>query len=279
MLGLSPAKAGSILQRFRAGTGDKSPVSLAGDTRGVLCLHGITCTPYEVMPVAEALGRAGCSVEVPLLAGHGQALRDLAGTEWTDWLRSAEAALDRLTEQTAGRPVSVVGFSMGGLLALRLARLYPTRVAALAVIAAPLRLRSFQVRGIRAITRLPFNFKKLPLVAVPKLNGSDVSDPVVRYENPGLRAFPVAAVASLLDLMDTVRADLPNVHAPTLVVHGRNDHTVPMDDSLELTGSLGSNVIERLWLDRSFHIVTRDVERAVVIDAITKFLGRHAGWA
>jgi len=146
------------------------------------------------------------------------------------------------------------------------------------VIAAPLRLRSFQVRGVRALARLPLNFRKLPFAAVPKLNGSDVSDPVVRYENPGLRAFPIAAVDSLLDLMDTVRADLPFIKTPTLVVHGRNDHTVPMDDSLELTGSLGSDVIERLWLDRSFHIVTMDVERALVVETVTKFLLRHTGW-
>ena len=65
---------------------------------------------------------------------------------------------------------------------------------------------------------------------------------------------------------------------PVLVVHGRQDHTVPMEDSLELTGCLGSAVIERLWLDKSFHIVTLDVERDTVIDAATRFLAQHAGW-
>lgn len=213
-----------------------------------------------------------------MLAGHGQTLRELAATQWPDWLRSAQQGLDVLTARTGGGRVAVVGFSMGGLLALRLARLFPERVAALVVIAAPLRLRSFQVRGVRALSRLPLDFRKLPFAAVPKLNGSDVSDLAVRYENPGLRAFPIAAVNSLLDLMDTVRADLPFIKTPTLVVHGRNDHTVPMDDSLELTGSLASDVIERLWLDRSFHIVTMDVERSLVVDAVTKFLLRHAGW-
>jgi len=53
---------------------------------------------------------------------------------------------------------------------------------------------------------------------------------------------------------------------------------VPMEDSLELTGCLGSAVIERLWLDKSFHIVTLDVERDIVIDAATRFLSQHAGW-
>ena len=91
----------------------------------MLCLHGITGTPYEVRPIAEALARAGCSVESPMLAGHGHTLRELAVTQWPDWLASAEAAMDALAVRTGERRLAIVGFSMGGLLALRLARLYP----------------------------------------------------------------------------------------------------------------------------------------------------------
>ncbi len=268
-----------MLERFRRGTGDKSPLSIAGDARGVLCLHGITGTPFEVRPLAEAFGRLGGSIEAPLLAGHGGTLGDLARTGWPDWLRSAEEALDRLQARVSGAPIAICGFSMGGLLALRLARLFPARVSALVVMCAPLRLRRFQVSGIRTVTRLPFDFGSLPGICIPKLKGSDISDPEMKYKNPGLRAFPLAALKELVDLMDVTRADLPAIRTPTLVVHGRHDHTVPMEDSLELTGSLGSDVIERLWLDKSFHIVTLDVERAAVADAAARFFARHAGWS
>jgi len=135
------------------------------------------------------------------------------------------------------------------------------------------------VMGIRSVARLPIDLHKLPGFCIPKLNGSDISDREMRYDNPGLRAFPMAALAALVDLMDVVRADLPAIATPTLVVHGRRDHTVPMEDSLELTGCLGSEVIERLWLEKSFHIVTLDVERAVAIDRAMRFVGRYAGWA
>jgi carboxylesterase len=272
-------------QLVRAGPGDKSPVVIGGDRRAVLVLHGFSGTPWEVRPIAEAFGRLGCSVEAPTLAGHGAALADLARSTWRDWLSTAEAAVGRL-EAAAARdgagpapPVAVVGFSMGGLLALRLARLYPQRISALAVISAPLRLRRLQVLGIRALARLPIDYPRHPRLAVPKLFGSDLSDPAMRAENPALNAFPLAALENLIDVMDTVRADLPSVRQPALVVHGRHDHTVPMDDSLELTGSLGSDVIERLWLERSFHVVARDVERAAVLEAVTRFIGKHAGWS
>src|SRR6185295_583944 len=96
--------------------------------RGALCLHGVTGTPFEIRPVAEALGRAGYSVEAPMLVGHGGTLRDLAATRWPDWLRSAEQAMELVLRRTADRPIALVGFSMGGLLALKLARLYPERI-------------------------------------------------------------------------------------------------------------------------------------------------------
>ena len=213
-----------------------------------------------------------------MLAGHGGTLRDLAQTGGAEWLRSAETAMQGLRERVGGGRIALVGFSMGGLLALRLARLFPEQVSALVVMSTPLRLRPFQVNGIRALTRLPVDFRALPGVCVPKWAGSDISDPEMRYLNPGLRAFPLAALRALVDLMDDVRPDLPAIHTPALVVHGRQDHTVPMEDSLELTGCLGSEVIERLWLDKSFHIVTLDVEKGAVIDGITRFLNQHAGW-
>ena len=253
---------------------DKSPLSIAGDDRGVLCLHGITGTPFEVRPLAEAFGRAGCSVEAPALAGHGGSLAELAATTWPNWLASAERALDALQARVHGRPVAVCGFSMGGLLALRLARLYPERIAALVVMGTPLRLRRLPVAIVRALTRLPLPFARLSLARIPKPRGSDVSLDEMRFGNPGLPAFPLAALKQLFALMNVVRADLPSVRAPTLVVHARNDHVVPMDDALEITGSLGSDVIERLWLERSFHVVGLDVDSGAVVDAVTKFVAR-----
>src|SRR6185437_9754042 len=183
---------------------------------------------------------AGRALRADRLLGGGAD----AGGARRDARRSGGHDLARVEARAGRGPTAICGFSMGGLLALRLARLYPERISALVVISTPLRLRPLEVFGIRAVSRLPVDFRAHPWAAVPKLNGSDVSDPGLRYVNPGLRAFPMAALEGLLDLMDVVRADLPFVKTPTLVVHGRKDHTVPMEDSLELTGSIGSEVIE-----------------------------------
>jgi carboxylesterase len=256
-------------------------VSIAGDARGVLCLHGITGTPFEVRPIAEALGRAGYSVEAPLLAGHGSTLAALAGSTWTDWLGSAERALDALQARVGGRPVALCGFSMGGLLALRLARLYPERVAALVVMCTPLRLRRWSVAAVRAVCALPLPFARMPGAGVRKPNGSDISIPEMRHGNPGLPAFPFAALEQLFALMDVARGDLPLVRAPALVVDAKHDHVVPVRDVREVAATLGSPIVERLTLPRSFHIVALDVDAPTLLDAATRFVDRFltANWA
>jgi len=259
----------------RPGSGDKSPLSIQGGARAVLCLHGFTGTPFEVRPLAETLGGQGMTVLAPALAGHCGTLPELGKTRWTDWLASAQAALDELRGRVAGAPVAIAGFSLGGLLALRLARQRPTEIAALVIMSAPIRLRSLQTTGVRLLSRLPSALRRGPLALLPKLNGYDVVDEEMQRLNPGHVALPLAGVASLLELGDVVRRDLPFVTAPTLVVHGAKDRTVPLEDSLELVGSLGSDVVERLWLPRSGHLVAIDVDRSRLIEATTRFLSQH----
>jgi carboxylesterase len=260
------------------GDGDKAPFfARAAGTRAVLCLHGFTGTPFEVRPLAEALAAQGFTVAAPLLAGHGHSVEALAATRWPDWLASAERALLELRDNVAGAPVAVAGFSLGGLLALRLARLHAEKIAALAVMAAPLRLSPFHASAVRAIARLPRFLRRGPLAVLPKTRGYDVTDPEMQRRNPGLSGMPLAGVESLMELGEVVRGDLAEVHAPTLVVHGALDHTVPLEDSLELAGRLGAEEIERLWLPASGHLVAIDVERRALAEAVGRFFLRHLG--
>ena len=258
------------------GSGDKSPIFIPGGGPAVLCLHGFTGTPYEVAPLARSLASAGFSVSAPMLAGHGESAAILATTRWQDWLASAEAAFDRLRSASGDGPVALVGFSMGGLLALRLARLRPHSVSALVVMSAPLRLRDWQVALARAWARLPVFLRRGRLATIRKRGGSDVTDAHVRAENPALDEMPLAGIVELIELAEVVRRDLTFIHLPTLVAHGERDRTVPLQTSFELAGSIASDVVERLWLPRSGHLVAVDVERTELCEAVGRFLTVHA---
>jgi carboxylesterase len=259
------------------GNGDKSPIFISGKGPAVLCLHGFTGTPYEVAPLARALGAAGFAVSAPLLAGHGEDAATLAGTRWQDWLVSAETALDSLRASAGGGPVAVAGFSMGGLLAVRLARLRPDSISALVLMSVPLRLPDWQVAVLRGFSHLPGFLRRSRRASIGKRGGSDVTDAHVRDENPALVQMPLAGLAELVDLGAVVRRDLSQIRVPALVVHGERDRTVAQSSSFELAGSLASGTVERLWLPRSCHLVAVDVERTQLGEAVVGFLGRHVG--
>jgi alpha-beta hydrolase superfamily lysophospholipase len=125
------------------------PFDLAGDRRGVLCLHGFTGTPYEVRYLGGRLAAHGLTVRGPALPGHATRLEDLVDKTWRDWADGVTAAYDDLAARCDR--VAVVGQSLGGLLALDLAtRRSPAAVVSLA---APLWLDGLGGAVARTLTR------------------------------------------------------------------------------------------------------------------------------
>jgi carboxylesterase len=267
------------LPRFlRPGDGDKTAFFARGrDRRAALCLHGYSGTPFEVRPIAEGLAAQGFTVAAPVLAGHCTSLDDLRCTRHVDWLRSAQEALDALAAEVGGAPVAVAGFSLGGLLAVALARRNPGKVPAIAVMSAPLRLRPLEVAAVRAWARLPLRLRQGRLGLLPKSRGFDVLDPEMAARNPSHMALPLEGVHSLIQLGELVRRELPEVTVPALVMHGARDRTVPLEDSLELAGTIGSTEIERVWLQRSGHLIGIDSERRTVVESVVRFFNKHIG--
>jgi carboxylesterase len=258
------------------GQGDKSPLFLPGKGPGVLCLHGYSGTPYEVAPLARALAAAGYAVAAPLLPGHGQTAAALAATSRQDWLAAAAAALAELRAATGDRPAAVVGFSMGGLLALRLAAsAQPGTLSALVLMSVPLRLPSWQAAVLRGLDHLPGFLRRHRWATLRKRGGSDVTDLQARSENPSLGEMPLAGLCEMVTLADEVRRELSAIVLPALVVHGERDHTVPPYASFELAGRLASATVEKLWLPRSGHLVAVDVERTELATAVLRFLATH----
>ena len=85
------------------------PWSSEGGSHGALVLHGFTGNPQSMRPLAVALGKAGFTVDLPLLPGHGTAVEDMVPTRWEDWSGAAETAY--LALATRCEKVMVTGLS------------------------------------------------------------------------------------------------------------------------------------------------------------------------
>src|SRR5215207_10716113 len=87
--------------------------------RALLLLHGFGDTPQTLRYLGGRLHAEGFTVRAPLLPGHGRGLRDFAMASADDYASTARSELDQLREMS--RWVGVIGLSMGGALAARLA--------------------------------------------------------------------------------------------------------------------------------------------------------------
>lgn len=241
---------------LRPAVADGAPVA------AVLCLHGLTGTPYEVRPIAQALVARGLRARAPWMAGHEQGHEALARTCCEDWVQLAERELASLRAEH--RKVFVVGVSMGGLVALRLAE---TRsVDGLVVVGTPLALKSplpWLARVLRKV--VPFRPKR----------GSDICDPVARARHPGLEAMPLASVCELVRLQVLVIAELSRIRAPILVAHGRHDRTAPPRDAARIYAAVASTEKELFYLERSGHVASVDYDGPALALAAADFIARR----
>jgi 2-succinyl-6-hydroxy-2,4-cyclohexadiene-1-carboxylate synthase len=92
----------------------------------VVLLHGFTgsCRSFDF--VSEALSRGGVTPIPVDLPGHGKRSGEIAAS-----LFSLQSVFQSIAKASAVAPVSLVGYSMGGRLALQYAAAYPERVSRL----------------------------------------------------------------------------------------------------------------------------------------------------
>ncbi|MCE9577341.1 MAG: alpha/beta fold hydrolase [Deltaproteobacteria bacterium] len=249
-------------------SGPASPFDFPGDDRGILLLHGLTGSPYDMRVIGWQLAAQGFSVAAPVMAGHGGSVDDLARVRWQDWLAGAGVALDRLKARC--RRVMVVGQSMGGLCALTLAA---TRddIDAVASLAAPLWLEGLSARVARWVA--PGGWLHGRVQVLPKIGGSDVSVKAERRTGHGLPRIPAPSLVELGGLMAEAERLLPAIRAPLLVLHGARDGTAPVACAAHLA-ERGRAARVRI-LPRSQHVLTLDVERLAVMTELARFARAH----
>jgi carboxylesterase len=251
--------------------GHSGAFDLAGDERGALLVHGFTGTPFEMRFLGERLNERGMTVVGVRLPGHGTTPAELDRTRWTDWYAHLDQELDRLRARC--RRVAVIGQSLGGLLALRLAARRRADLVAVASLAAPLWLGRTERAVVASLRRLPV--LTAALRPIRKRGGSDVADLVMKIRNPSYRVIPLRALVEFDRGRQAIRAELGAVRLPLLLVHALQDHVAPYGSLGEIAAQVASREIHTLTLPRSYHLVAIDVERERVAAAVAAFLEPH----
>ncbi len=130
---------------------------------GILLIHGFAGNVEEVKPLQDYLAEKGCLVKCPLLPGHGKTKKELAGSDYSEWIAAAEQAYLDLSKQC--RKIIVIGFSMGGLLAVNL---WNYGFAALITVNTPVYYWNSKIIASNLITNFGVYWKKYTRVSMDK---------------------------------------------------------------------------------------------------------------
>jgi esterase/lipase len=110
-----------------------------GSKKIALVIHGYGSDPLGMLPVIQILLDNGYNVLAPRLSRHFTLnLHDLDSSNRQEWINDSEEAF-AIAKEVAPK-VTLVGFSLGGLLSIRLALQHPANIQRLALIAPAWRL-------------------------------------------------------------------------------------------------------------------------------------------
>src|SRR6516164_1938423 len=251
---------------------------------GFLLIHGLGGTPVELKFVAKGLARRGFFVHCCQLAGHCGTEEDLIATTWQDWYASVVTAFDELRAQCD--TVVVGGLSMGGVLALHLAAQRPDDVHGLALYAPTLWYDGWATPWYRFVLRLCM-LTRLGQYGISRLyrfvetHPYGIKDPAIRAvvvaamrsgdsTAAGIMVTPGEAVRQLCLLVDQVKPRLSAIKTPALVIQAREDDLSSLRNAEYLQRHLGG-LVDTLILDDSYHIVTVDRQRDLLIESTVAF--------
>lgn len=266
---------GSLLKRISPGRGlplikDISLYSreftLGDGPRACLLIHGLGCGPIQMKELGERLAPSGFTVRGILLPGHCEGTEALGAVHWLDWYRKVEREYLKLRRDF--EHVSVVGFSTGGLLALKLSSHYPVdRVASLST---PMFIISehFPLKKLLEMTEKLFTRVKTVRMRWP-IHSEELKG---RLMFPTVSHFPMTTIKTLGELIKATKVSLDNVHSPLLVVHSRKDLVAAPFSAFYIFHYASSMEKKLVWLQRSNHVMMFDREKTLLFKAVRDFL-------
>ena len=279
---MTDAKPAGFEERFLDARGCRLRYLVAGEGDPLVLVHGLGGAAANWLALAPLL-LPGRRLIVPELPGHG-------GSSPLPAAPSLSPYADRLgllLDHESAAPAAVVGHSLGGAVALRLALRRPEAVSAL-VLAAAAGISSatrsaryaLTITGIlkpgRKIAPHRGRVARSALLKRLVFGRWGASDPAALppelvealLAGPARHTDTVSAAKALV--RDDLRPELEHVRCPVLVLWGARDNQLPVDDAFDYARRLRAQL--RVIADCGHLLI---VERpAACADAITGFLSR-----
>lgn len=240
------------------------PFYLQGEIKDecVLLIHGFTGSPADMLPLGKFLNDNGKGYTVYgiLLPGHGTEIEDMLDSDWKKWVLYSAEKFEKLKK--IYDKVSIIGFSMGGNIALCIASGH--KVNKVVCIGTPIFIKN----KLYFIAEFLSLFKKYTYWKKSKPLPGEI---IYEYET-GYKGMPVKSLGELRNITIATFNRLKRIRQPLLVAHGLKDKTVHGKSPYIIFDKSKSEYKELLLLEMSGHNVIRSPERSKFFEACRKFL-------
>lgn len=177
-----------------------------------LLIHGFGSRVHDLSPLKPHLERAGFQAKLLTVEGHRSTREKLRETGRHDWFRS----IRRQILPFQGRPIHLIGFSMGGLLAARFACKYQDKM--------DIRSVTFMGTPIRLFSMRNWIFHTWQ--TVQGFNTWEDGMGHLLQKVDLLNHIPSESVIELGLLMYEGKEYFSQIHLPACILHGEKDHLV-----------------------------------------------------
>ena len=241
---------------------------------GALLLHGFSAKPNSLGNLAHHIETLGLPYRAPTLRGHGMDTPNaLLGVAWTDWIADAEGAMAELLEET--EKVTIIGHSMGGMIALFLAAEHKEVIDSIIDAAGSTKGNSPFAPGE------PLNFlaQLIPIIKKKYEIQPLSADPDYVRTDTGYAWVPTIAWGQVFELIKETHKRLPKVSVPTLILHSKKDSVNAPEGAQILFDSIATPIDQKqlVWFEKTEHAMFLDCEEDAVNRVVVEYLqGRIA---
>lgn len=263
---------------------ERTGLWLRGGPVAVLLLHGLASAPAELLFLARGLHRAGYTVRVPVIEGYSFGTPATPRAE-ADWVQAALAEFDTLRGEC--REVAVGGLCIGAVLALRVAALRGPLVRAVLALSTTLHYDGWATPWYRRFLPLAAWVPLAGRIGVRETEPFGVKDERMRawirgqmasgMSDAGAAVLRVASLLAARRLIARVRQSLPDIEAPLLVLHAREDDAASTRSAFEVAARVRSAQVQLVLLADCYHMISIDREKHHVLAHMKDFLARRPG--
>ena len=229
---------------------------------GVYILHGFTSTTYEVKDLAEFLGNKGNCTVANNLPGHGTSINDCNRIKYQHWFDKVKNDVAELSSKCD--KIFVIGNSMGGVLALYLASLFP--------------INGFVAAG----TVLKFNNHFTTNYIIPIICHFLPSRPKNKFNKSnsvkfyGYESYPLKALNQFKKMNNKIIPLIKKIKAPGMFIHSKSDGLSIKENLDIIKRNVTKGNIKTFFVDKAHHnMFDKSPDQKLIFNEVLQFLNSH----